>query len=177
MPDMRPARALPRRASLEELGAGAPTDRLVARAHRQLSAKEPGRSDASMRRGHAGFGGFALSWLPAREPDRCAVVAQPAGLLWSAKSDRRPAAKLILDSATHRPNWPRKLGAREPDARAMAANMDEAELRPRAQSRGCAISRPRMFSGTPYSSITFLIAVRSSGASAIPTNRAGVPLI
>jgi hypothetical protein len=43
------------------------------------------------------------------------------------------------------------------------------------QSRRRAISRPRMFSGTPYSSITFLIAVRSSGASTIPTNRAGVP--
>jgi hypothetical protein len=39
--------------------------------------------------------------------------------------------------------------------------------------RRCAI----MFSGTPYSSITFFIAVRSSGASTIPTNRAGVPLI
>jgi hypothetical protein len=39
----------------------------------RLSTKESGRCHASLRRGHAGFGRFALSWLPAREPDRRAA--------------------------------------------------------------------------------------------------------
>jgi hypothetical protein len=57
---MRAAGSLPRRATPRGARAWLPTDRLAARAHRRLSAKEPGRRHASVRCGHAGFGGFAV---------------------------------------------------------------------------------------------------------------------
>jgi hypothetical protein len=42
-----------------ELGPGLSADGLAVRAHRRRSAEEPFRRDASVRRGHAGFGRFA----------------------------------------------------------------------------------------------------------------------
>jgi hypothetical protein len=59
---------------LEELGPGARlTDWLNARTA-DCPQKDPSRSYASVRRGHAGFGRFAVSWLTARQPDRAAVA-------------------------------------------------------------------------------------------------------
>jgi hypothetical protein len=54
------------------------TDRLAARAHRRLSAKEPSRRHAIVRCGHAGLDGFALSWLPAgARPAYSAMHSRP----------------------------------------------------------------------------------------------------
>src|ERR1700676_801799 len=57
MSDMWAARSLPRCAPPRGARVSLSTDRLAQWTHRRLSAKEPGRRHASMRRGHAGFGG------------------------------------------------------------------------------------------------------------------------
>jgi hypothetical protein len=58
---------------LEELGPAARlTDWLIERTA-DCPQKDPAGPHAGMRRGHAGFGGFALSWLPPGEPGRRAV--------------------------------------------------------------------------------------------------------